>query len=168
MENIIDLAIDTKSINLSNQKLTELPDLSCFTQLETLVCDNNRLTSLPDNLPNSIKTLWCYNNRLASLPEKLPDSLENLWCHNNLISSIPSRKDYFPKLKDLCISKNNLTHFPDNIFNSSLLENISICDNQIAYLQHDVNIHSLKYFTPFHLSIADFVYHNSALPNYRI
>ena len=65
-------------INLSHADLIELPDLSRFTHVQYLWCSNNQLTSLPDNLPNSLQELNCNNNQLTSLPP-LPTSLQKIY-----------------------------------------------------------------------------------------
>ena len=74
MVNILDTyAFDIDSINLSNNGLSKLPDLTRFTKLKVLYCCNNLLTEL-HNLPESLTELYCYNNQLTTL-HNLPDSL---------------------------------------------------------------------------------------------
>jgi Leucine-rich repeat (LRR) protein len=47
------------------------------------------LTTLPENLPVSLKYLYCDNNLLTTLPENLPASLKELLCNEN-----PFTKEY--------------------------------------------------------------------------
>ena len=72
------------SIELScdNNRLTLLPE-HLPNSLTTLYCNNNLLTLLPEQLPNSLETLSCVNNRLTRLPEHLPNSLKYFYCRNN-------------------------------------------------------------------------------------
>lgn len=67
------LPYDIDSLDISNQSLKYIPDLTRFTKLETLFCNDNQLTSLP-TLPQNLKLLYCYNNQLTSLPD-LPQIL---------------------------------------------------------------------------------------------
>jgi Leucine-rich repeat (LRR) protein len=62
--------------------LTSLPDNLPAT-LKVLYCDNNNLTSLPDNLPATLERLYCSYNQITSLPDNLPATLKVLNCSNN-------------------------------------------------------------------------------------
>ena len=46
-------------LDLSDQELRELPDLSKYTNLKNLYCHYNKLTKL-DNLPHELTYLNCY------------------------------------------------------------------------------------------------------------
>jgi Leucine-rich repeat (LRR) protein len=90
---------NTKIINLSHDmltiidvyhlKLTVLPDVSRFTEMEQLNCEDNLLTHLPDNLPDSIIMLRCCDNLLVKLPDKLPSALIELYCGRNKLTALP-------------------------------------------------------------------------------
>ena len=62
----------TTVINISDKNVCYLPDISRFTLLEILYCDNNYLISLPP-LPPNLRLLSCLRNKLRSLPP-LPQS----------------------------------------------------------------------------------------------
>ena len=85
------------SINVSNQDLIYLPDLSRFKNLEVLHCYGNKLTSLP-SLNENLKELYCSYNQLTSLPS-LNENLKILNCSNNQLTSLPSLNDKFISLK---------------------------------------------------------------------
>jgi len=71
-------------INVSFKNLNELPDwIYKCKYLKKLYCHDNKITQLPDNLPNSLQYLYCHRNELIKLPDKLPDSLLELHCYNN-------------------------------------------------------------------------------------
>jgi Leucine-rich repeat (LRR) protein len=78
---------NTTQINISSKNVSYLPDISRFTLLETLYCDDNYLTTLP-RLPPSLRLLSCLRNKLRSLPP-LPQSLEYLFCSYNQLPYLP-------------------------------------------------------------------------------
>ena len=51
----------------------------------------SQLTSLPENLPNSLQKLYCSSNQITKLPENLPSSLQKLSCSNNPYLYIPKK-----------------------------------------------------------------------------
>jgi uncharacterized repeat protein (TIGR01451 family) len=75
------------SMTVNEKYISDLKGIEHFTNLQTLNCKTNLLTSLPA-LPNSLLTLCCDNNQLKSLPT-LPNSLEKLECSNNQLTEIP-------------------------------------------------------------------------------
>ena len=121
------IPLNIESLDISRLELTTLPDLSRFTNLKTLNCSHNKLTSLfPLNpflktlhcefnnlislplLNNSLHYLYCSDNQLTSLPP-LNDSLQYLYCSNNLLKSLPPLN---PSLKSLNCSSNHLKSLP--------------------------------------------------------
>ncbi len=98
---------DVEQIFVNFKGLTYLPDLTRFKNLDYLICNNNKLTSLPA-LPDKLRCLVCYNNHLSSLPT-LPEYLEVLDCHNNRLTSLPDLPEF---LNHLYCVKNRLTRLP--------------------------------------------------------
>jgi len=98
---------DVYIIYVSNKNLDYLPDLSRFKKLEILICDRNKLTSLPD-LPKKLERLDCEYNNLTSLPV-LPENLKSLLCHYNNLSSLPILPE---NLKSLYCHNNKLRSLP--------------------------------------------------------
>ena len=96
-------------LDLSNQNLHVLPDLSLYTNLQKLYCQNNPLTSL-DNLPPQLQILSCYTCRLTSL-DNLPPTLQILSCHTSHLTSLDNLP---PTLQKLYCSHNQLTSL-DNL-----------------------------------------------------
>ena len=94
-------------LNLSDLKLTELPELP--KDIIHLDCDNNNLTELPE-LPETLESFYCDINNLTMLPE-LPDTLEHLYCEDNNINELPKLTK---GLEILYCFNNNLPY--DNIF----------------------------------------------------
>jgi Leucine-rich repeat (LRR) protein len=124
------LPADQKAIFLHERGLTELPDLSRFTQLESLDCSDNALTKLPDlrNTLPYLRRLNCSGNHLTELPlwgdwmkdvncaynelTTLPPlnfALVFLQCRNNRLKQLPNLHE---PLLILDCRNNNLTSLP--------------------------------------------------------
>ena len=69
------------TLDISNQHLTVLPDLSTYTNLKILICFNNQITEL-NNLPNTLQKLYCSDNQIIEL-DIIPSTLRVLICPNN-------------------------------------------------------------------------------------
>ncbi|MBQ7310890.1 MAG: leucine-rich repeat domain-containing protein [Alistipes sp.] len=76
------------SVRLSGNNLTGNGDLSGCTELQSLDCYNNQLTSLDVSGCTALGHLDCYNNQLSSLNVSGCTELEYLDCHNNQLSSL--------------------------------------------------------------------------------
>ena len=97
--------------NCQNLDLTELPPLR--DNVTYLACSNNRLTKLPEHLPETLTFLNCWNNRLTRLPEQLPNTLTDLRCNNNRLTRLP---EHLPNsLKILTTNNNYLTKLPKHL-----------------------------------------------------
>jgi hypothetical protein len=126
LEYLNSLPLSTRWIDVSNKGLTFLPDLSRFKNLDTLVCCNNELTSLP-NFNNSLERINCSFNKLTSLPP-LNKKLVELVCHRNELTCLPPLNQELTYL-DCCI--NNLTHLPPL---NKKLKHLNFYDNNVKFL----------------------------------
>ena len=97
------LPLSTTYINVSNNGLTYLPDLSRFKQLTHLICSLNKLTYLPP-LNNNLTHLFCGDNQLTELPP-LNNKLIVLFCHHNQLTWLPPLNN---NLQELICSYNNI------------------------------------------------------------
>jgi Leucine-rich repeat (LRR) protein len=61
------------SLSLSNQNLTEIPDLSLYTKLRILSVSCNNINVI-NNLPQSLTHFYCDHNQITKI-ENLPPSL---------------------------------------------------------------------------------------------
>ena len=75
----MDLSIT--ELDLSNQNLTELPNLSIYPNLKILYCSNNQITEL-NNLPPSLVEFYCNNNQITEI-NYLPERLQDFNCLDN-------------------------------------------------------------------------------------
>jgi len=138
------LPLNTKNIDVSNKRLTYLPSLSRFKQLNALYCFKNFLTELPP-LNNTLKVLECSLNQLTELPplnhnliflecsynqlRKLPplnNNLQQIYCIYNQLTWLPPLNN---NLKVLECSYNQLTELP--VLNNKLVH--LYCDNIKIY-----------------------------------
>jgi len=150
-----------KILYLSNKNLSKLPNLSSYVNLEYLLCENNRLTSLDyipksvthlycsnnmlrtiDNLPKNITHLYCSKNMLTSL-DKLPNSITNLDCSNNLLTSLDKLPESIQCLwcyKNILKSLNNLPKSLNHLIcYDNKIESLAVLPESITFLSCKLN-----------------------------
>jgi uncharacterized repeat protein (TIGR01451 family) len=76
------------SLELSNLNLLSIEGAEAFVNLNSLNCNHNQLTELPD-LPLGLKYLYCEYNQLLEIPV-LPPSFLRLGCGNNQLVNLPN------------------------------------------------------------------------------
>ena len=97
------------TLNLAGKRLKTLDGID-LTGITILICSNNHLTKLPENLPDTLIKLDCTKNRLESLPSTLSPNLQDLVCDCNKLTWLPE----LPKtLKYLDCQNNDLPVLPD-------------------------------------------------------
>ena len=131
----IEYFTSVKTLDLSGNQLTTLPDISSITDLTNLYLTDNQLIHLP-SLASLIhlRDFQVINNKLTSLPE-LPtfsEELYNLYCSNNMITEIPDLSR-FPNLKNLVIGNNPINHPID----------YSVATNLVSLHVHKMNIDTI-------------------------
>jgi hypothetical protein len=157
-------------IDMSYKKISHIPDLSRFRNLEILICNNNNLEYLP-TLPVSLITLLCHNNKLITLPyllnnllinnidcsnnrlkflPKLPINLVILKCDHNLLIQLPKLPS---ELENLCCSFNKLSSLPNLpnyltvlTFNSNYIYNIVFNSNIQIIKKNIKKLNNFRYF----------------------
>jgi Leucine-rich repeat (LRR) protein len=146
------LAITT--LSLWNSNISNLTGIEAFTNLTSLDCYNNQLTSLNVSNLINLTSLWCSNNLITSVDinnltnltffncrNNLISSLNlnsltnltSLWCSNNLISSL--NLNSLTNLTSLDCSNNQLTSL--NVSNLINLTSLGCSNNLISSL--DIN-----------------------------
>ncbi len=102
-----------ETLYCEQENLTSLPQLS--PTLGALICWGNRLDQLP-SLPINLTVLHCNGNRLTSLLP-LPKSLKYLYCANNNLKFLPPLPEMLQKL--VCdqnyLAYTNLTEYRNYI-----------------------------------------------------
>src|SRR5688572_28086208 len=82
------MVVTTTKINCGLYWIGDLTGIQYFDNLDSLICDENFLVTLP-SLPNTLSHLDCNDNDLISLPA-LPDSMIYLNCTQNELTILPS------------------------------------------------------------------------------
>ncbi|MBQ6187705.1 MAG: hypothetical protein IJK49_07170 [Prevotella sp.] len=154
------------SIDVSNRKITTLKGIEYFTQLVTLTCANNQLTSLDVSKNTKITRFYCQENKLTSLDVSKNTELyefncsdnqltsldvskntgmQRLICSNNPLSSLDVSKNIY--LTELSCSSMNLTSL--NVSSLSILSSLTCYRNQLTSLDLSKNtkLRSLNCFT---------------------
>ena len=155
-------AIGAKSLDLSNNQLTDLPaEIGLLTNLARLDLSNNQLTNLPTEigLLTELIFLNLSNNQLTDLPAtiwKLPKliclALDNnqltdldaeigkltelkfLFLSNNQLTALPTEIGKLTELEFLFLSNNQLTDLPAEIWKLAKLKTLELCKNRIPNL----------------------------------
>ena len=105
-------------IDVDNRRISDLKGIEYFTNLKTLYCCNNNLTSLDISKNIALKYLFCHHNNITSLDVSKNTELIELICYDNKLTSLDISKNInltkldcdYNKLTSLDISKNiNLT-----------------------------------------------------------
>jgi tRNA A-37 threonylcarbamoyl transferase component Bud32 len=135
-EAIFDLADSLEILDLSNNKLSELPaDLSRLTKLRIVFCSNNRFTHLPEALGRceSLEMIGFKSNQITRVSsDSLPTLTRWLILTDNKITSLPKDFGRLTRLQKLALAGNRLTTLPDSIVNCRNLELIRLSANQLA------------------------------------
>ncbi len=101
-------AAQLTTLNLRSSGVQNLSGIEGFTNLTTLDVGINGLSSLPNNLPNSLQSLDCAQNALTVLPA-LPPFLWDLYCNDNQLATLPPLP---VTLQELRCENNPLTLLP--------------------------------------------------------
>ncbi|WP_417529146.1 protein kinase [Marinomonas shanghaiensis] len=135
-EAIFDLADSLEILDLSNNKLSELPtDLSRLTKLRIVFCSNNRFTHLPEALGRceNLEMIGFKSNQITRVSsDSLPAITRWLILTDNKITSLPKDFGRLTRLQKLALAGNRLTTLPDSIVNCRNLELIRLSANQLA------------------------------------
>lgn len=73
---------------LQNKNITSLAGIEYFTDLETLDCMDNQLTTLDVTKLTNLTDLECNDNQLVSLDVSTLEELKYLWCHGNKMTAL--------------------------------------------------------------------------------
>ncbi len=136
--------INLHYLNVSNNQLTALPDLSPLTNLKELYVSRNQLTEFPNlsSLAN-LQSLDVEGNRLTTLPDLSSfANLQRLDVSRNQLTALP---DVSPltNLEALYLDENRLTALP-NLSSLTQLIVLFACDNQITELPNLSSLANLQ------------------------
>lgn len=126
----------TKEINLSRSKLSQLPDLSHYKIAEILYADSNQLKDLPASL-SQVKTLLELDisyNQFSDLPAHLSGltQIKYLDLSHNQFKTLPAVVLTFSNLERLDLRYNQITDLPDDIQKLNKLEAVYLFGNEFS------------------------------------
>lgn len=153
-EEIFDLAETLEILDLSDNLLCELPDLSRLTHLKIAFFSNNRFTSVPsfkgcehlymvgfksnqieifkeDALPETISWLILTDNKLKALPNSIGNlrKLQKCALAGNRLETLPDEMAQCRNLELLRLSANNLREIPEWLWNLPKLSWLAFSGN---------------------------------------
>lgn len=119
-------------LDLSGNRLKELPDLSALQSLKILVLNENLLEALPASLAElTLRGLDLRSNSFNSFPSNLPVGLELLSVADNPIGTIPSSINQLTNLGMLDLTQIGLNTLPDEVRALENLERLFLGSNNL-------------------------------------
>ena len=131
----LNLFTNLTSLTCSGNKLTSI-DLSTLTKLVTLICDNNQLSQLNISQNTALQTLDCSHNALVALGTSANRELQTLICTDNKLTGF--NLDANTKLETLLCQNNSLVRWID-VSNSLLLHTLN-CQNNPQLLRVNLRV----------------------------
>lgn len=133
-EEIFDLADTLEILDLSNNLLYELPDLSRLTRLKIAFFSNNRFTSFPSSFRecHNLYMVGFKNNQIEDFDEDiLPESISWLILTDNRLTAIPRSIGNLCKLQKCALAGNRLEKLPDEMAQCQNLELLRLSANNL-------------------------------------
>lgn len=140
--NLYDITLEDDLYSETKQRLKSQKDI------EILLLNHNRLKHLPVEIKNfvNLRTLDLSSNGLTELPEAISQLpfLVTLVAKNNQLTnqtlpkSFTTMKNHQSALKELNLSGNLLTHFPEQVIELRQLKYLYLGGNQITAISKDI------------------------------
>ena len=131
-----------KVLDLSHNKLKHIPkEITILKKIESFYLSNNKITEIPDlsDLSN-LQRINLYNNRLKILPKEIGNliNLEELDLSNNLLEEIPKEIGNLSNLKELFLQHNLLKEIPQEIGKLSNLHRLFLNGNKLKTIPKEI------------------------------
>ena len=126
----LDLLASIEYLDLADIEAYDLKGLKYFTNLVTLICDNNRLTELDVSANAALKWLNCSYNQLSKLDVSNNIRLWYLDCSQNNLTELDVSRN--TDLVHLLCDNNNLKEI--DVSNNHALQTIYLFNNQLSDL----------------------------------
>ena len=121
---------EVTEINVSGKGISDLTGIELFTELKTLKCNSNELTSLNVSGNEQLSHLQCNDNQLTTLDVSRNTALRALECDNNQLTSLDVSKN--TALRALACRKNQLTSL--DVSGNAALMSLYCGGNQLTSL----------------------------------
>lgn len=136
------------SLYLENNMLSDLPDMSALTSLDTLSLAGNKFSTFPSAVLGftGLKILSMSNNDLSEVPDLSSfGSLNTIYLDTNRLSAVPEGLEKIPTLTDVYLFSNEITEIRDGLMDSSSIISLYLYFNSIQVLPSKlVTMPSLK------------------------
>ncbi|CAH2234047.1 leucine-rich repeat-containing protein 58 [Pararge aegeria] len=152
LPNSMNRFINLKILDISNNRLTSLPDVLKNCPLTSLIAKHNYLTN--ESLPkcfhtskNTLRELNLSGNKLNLFPEQVLQltSLKYLYLGGNNIVTIPNDIWKLNSLQILSLGGNQITEVPDSVGGLVSLQALVLSNNQIEQLPASIaNLKQLR------------------------
>jgi hypothetical protein len=135
---VFDLADTLEVLNLSNNRLSSLPrDLPRLHKLKVLFCSNNPFTHLPEVLGDcaALQQVGFKACQITEVPgAALPPLLRWLTLTDNAITALPRELGQRPAMQKLMLAGNRLRDLPAGLADAQNLELLRLSANQFTQL----------------------------------
>ena len=135
---IFDLADSLEVLNLSGNRLSELPDdLGRLHRLKVLFCSDNHFTHVPEGVGQcpALEIVGFKSNRIEQLsPNALPKRLRALILTDNCLTALPEALGDCADLQKIMLAGNRLQSLPASLARCQKLELMRIAANQLQTL----------------------------------
>ncbi|WP_242055776.1 leucine-rich repeat protein [Scytonema hofmannii] len=126
-----------RELDLSGQKLTEIPDaIAQLTNLTQLHLSNNEITEIPEAIAQltNLTQLVLSINQITEIPEAIAQltNLTQLHLSGNKITEIPEAIAQLTNLTQLVLSINQITEIPEAIAQLTNLTQLHLSGNKIT------------------------------------
>ena len=134
---VFELAGSLEVLNLTGNRLRQLPDLSRLRRLKVLFCSDNDFTAVPEHLGAhpSLRMVGFKSNRIRHVPDTaLPPTLRWLILTANEIASLPDSIGQCPDLEKVALAGNRLRTLPESMAACQQLGLLRISANDVQAL----------------------------------
>ncbi|GAA4885187.1 hypothetical protein GCM10023311_04740 [Flaviramulus aquimarinus] len=126
---------DVVTLSVSNLNIANLKGIEGFESLSSLICNNNKLTTLNVSSNLNLKSLLCSLNLLSDLDIRSNDVLEILDCSGNQLTDLILQENDIatnPLLERLTCSNNQLKDL--DVSKNQDLRAVTVTENQLSGL----------------------------------
>lgn len=164
--------VNTTTLNISNQNLTDLTGIGIFSDLTRLFISDNQLTTLPQELVTLINLtdLDISNNQISQLPQPFSNlcNLINFYAQNNQLTSLGDDFCTISTLYRFYAQNNRIASLPENMGSLQEINEVDLSYNQITRLPDSViNLNDLRYLDLSYNQLTSIPVGMEIMPNLR-